>query len=89
MERVLITGANGFIGSNLCRHFAASGYEVHGLVRRTSDLHFLDGLSIPLVYADLSQPLPIDLPPGLDYVIHAASLMREAPVNGGGAAQYP
>ena len=78
MERILITGANGFIGSNLCRHFTdAASYEVYGLVRRTSDLHFLEGIPVSLVYADLSEPGPIDLPPGLDYVIHAASLVLE------------
>jgi len=78
MERILITGANGFIGSNLCRHFAdASSYEVFGLVRRTSDLHFLEGIPVSLVYADLAEPGLIKLPPRLDHVIHAASLVVE------------
>jgi 2-alkyl-3-oxoalkanoate reductase len=77
MERILITGANGFIGSNLCRYFVDASYEVFGLVRRTSDLHFLDGLPVSLVFADLSQPERIDFPAGLDYVIHAASLVRD------------
>jgi len=77
MERILITGANGFIGSNLCRHFIDASYEVFGLVRRTSDLHFLSGLPVSLVFADLSQPGRIDFPPGLDYCIHAASLVRD------------
>jgi len=79
MERILITGANGFIGSNLCRHFLDASYEVFGLVRRTSDLHFLEGLPVTLVYADLSEPGPIDFPAGLDYVIHAASLVSDTP----------
>lgn len=39
--RVLVTGANGFIGSNLCAHLIRHGYSVAGLVRRTSDLSFL------------------------------------------------
>ena len=77
MERILITGANGFIGSNLCRYFIDASYEVFGLVRRTSDLHFLSGLPVSLVFADLSQPGRIDFPPGLDYCIHAASLVRD------------
>jgi 2-alkyl-3-oxoalkanoate reductase len=77
MQRILITGANGFIGSNLCRHFIDASCEVFGLVRRTSDLHFLAGLPVSLVYADLSQPEKIDFPAGLDFVIHAASLVRD------------
>ena len=77
IERVLITGANGFIGSNLCRYFLDHSYEVYGLVRRTSDLHFLEGLPVTLVYSDLSVPDPLELPTGVDYVIHAASLVRD------------
>ncbi|MGO9307619.1 MAG: NAD-dependent epimerase/dehydratase family protein [Spirochaetia bacterium] len=78
MERVLITGANGFIGSNLCRYFLDHSYDVCGLVRRTSDLHFLDGLPVTLRQCDLSEPAPIDFPGGIDYVIHAASLVRDS-----------
>jgi nucleoside-diphosphate-sugar epimerase len=78
MERILITGANGFIGSNLCRYFLDHSYQVYGLVRRTSDLHFLEGLPVTLVYSDLSAPDPIDFPAGIDYVIHAASLVRDS-----------
>jgi oxidoreductase len=73
MERILITGASGFIGSNLCRHFVQKGYEVHALVRPTSDLRFLEGLPVRLVYGDLSVPGGFELPAGIDYVIHSAS----------------
>ena len=33
LERVLVTGANGFIGTALCRRLIASGVEVHGVSR--------------------------------------------------------
>ena len=36
--RVLVTGANGFIGSALCPYLAAQGYEVIPVVRRTSGI---------------------------------------------------
>jgi nucleoside-diphosphate-sugar epimerase len=77
MERILITGANGFIGSNLCSYFLDHSYEVFGLVRETSDLHFLEGLSVKLVKGDLSTRDGIDLPSSIDYVIHAASLVMD------------
>lgn len=77
MERVLITGANGFIGSNLCRYFVQKGHEVHALVRRTSDLRFLEGLPARLIYGDLSVPGGFELPAGLDWVIHSASLTSD------------
>lgn len=77
MERVLITGANGFIGSNLCSYFLERSYEVYGLVRETSDLHFLEGLPVALIRGDLAKAQKIPLPPSIDYVIHAASLVRD------------
>lgn len=77
MERVLVTGANGFIGSNLCRYFAAKGFEVFALVRKTSDLHFLDGLPVHVITGDLNDPQAFEIPPGTDYVVHAASLTSD------------
>jgi nucleoside-diphosphate-sugar epimerase len=35
---ILITGATGYIGSNLTRHLLSAGYDVHILVRPTSDI---------------------------------------------------
>jgi nucleoside-diphosphate-sugar epimerase len=42
--KVLVTGANGFIGSNLCKSLIQSGQIVVGLVRESSDLTFLEDL---------------------------------------------
>lgn len=35
---VLVTGATGFVGSSLVRHLSASGFKVHVLIRKESDL---------------------------------------------------
>ncbi|SFR42195.1 Nucleoside-diphosphate-sugar epimerase [Marinobacter gudaonensis] len=32
-ERILVTGANGFVGKALCQHLVAHGYRVRGVVR--------------------------------------------------------
>jgi len=77
MPSVLITGANGFIGSNLCRHFIDRGWEVHGLVRPSSDLHFIEGLPVRLLRGDLLDASQIDFPRRIDAVIHAASVVSD------------
>ncbi len=43
-QKVLVTGATGFIGSNLVRAFVDEGREVHLITRATSDLTALSGL---------------------------------------------
>ncbi len=75
--KVFITGANGFVGSNLCRHFLARGGEVHGLVRTTSDLHSLEGLEVRLVFGDLGGAGSFAVPEGVDYIIHAAAITSD------------
>lgn len=75
--KMLITGANGFIGSNLCRWFLSKGYEVYGLVRPTCDLHFLEGVPVNLVYGELGDPRDFELPASLDFVVHAASAVSD------------
>lgn len=77
MKRVFITGANGFIGSNLCRWFRARGWEVDALVRGSSDLRFLEGLDVRLVRGDLRFAERIEFPPDTAYIIHAASLVSD------------
>lgn len=77
MSRVLITGANGFIGSNLCRWFIERGWGVDALVRESSDLRFLEGLDVRLVRGDLRFAERVDLPAGTAYVIHAAALVSD------------
>lgn len=75
--KILITGANGFIGSNLCRHFLDLGWDVHGMVRRSSELHFLAGRGVSLIYGDLSHPDEIHIPDDVDYIVHSASLVSD------------
>ncbi len=53
--KVLITGAGGFVGSFLARLLVKEGYEVHAIVRKSSDLWRIEDIlpSIKLFYADL------------------------------------
>ena len=50
---VLVTGANGFVGSAVVRQALAKGHRVRALVRGTAPASNLDGLEVELVRADL------------------------------------
>jgi nucleoside-diphosphate-sugar epimerase len=51
-ERVLITGAAGFIGSRLARALRAEGTAVRGLVRPEHDVRALEAAGVEVVAAD-------------------------------------
>ena len=53
---VLITGANGFIGSHLVERFISEGYKVRGLVRKKFGLEFSPWYEAQLVYGDVTDP---------------------------------
>lgn len=77
MTSILITGANGFIGSNLCRHFLDRGVRVYAFVRKTSDLRFLEGLDVYLIRGDLRETEKIRIPDNISAVVHSASLVSD------------
>ncbi len=76
-RRVLVTGANGFIGAHLTRDLISKGYAVRAMVRTTSDLSALSGLDIEYSCADLGEPDTL-LPAleGIPTVIHMAGITR-------------
>ena len=51
-KKLLITGANGFVGSHLAQMALDNGFEVFAAVRKSSDLQHLQGLNLHLVYPD-------------------------------------
>ena len=52
-RKVLVTGATGFVGSAVAQLLIDSGYIVKTLVRSTSSLDNLKGLTVEIVYGDL------------------------------------
>lgn len=51
--KVLVTGANGFVGAILCRKLIERGDRVVGLVRKTSDLSLLEHVPVRLIVGSL------------------------------------
>jgi dihydroflavonol-4-reductase len=76
MSRVIITGANGFLGSWLTRRLLAEGHEVFALVRKSSDLAELDGVNCQYLFGDVTDPQSLDSALlNMDTVFHAAGLV--------------
>ncbi len=74
---VLITGANGFVGSRLCRKFVAEGFRVIAGVRKTADLSLLDGVNVEYRYGDVRKPETLEkMVAGVEYVIHNAGVVK-------------
>ena len=73
----LVTGASGFIGSHLTRLLVQHGHRVRALVRSTSRVDALQGLSIDVVRADLRDRAALDAAiRGAEWVFHVAADYR-------------
>lgn len=73
----VITGANGFVGSHLIEHLLSKNYEIHAIVRRSSNLQWIENLPITI------HPIGIEnketLIPVLsqaDYIYHIAGVVK-------------
>jgi nucleoside-diphosphate-sugar epimerase len=74
MKNIAVTGADGFLGSHLCRAFLAQGWQVTGLVRNPERKHRLPGVS----YRHYAFPDQLDAPDGRDFdlLVHCAFAMQ-------------
>jgi nucleoside-diphosphate-sugar epimerase len=78
MAKILVTGANGFIGSHIVDRMIAEGHEVAGLVRKSSDLSLIRDKNISLIYGDVTDPASLaEAVRGMDIVIHNAGLASD------------
>jgi UDP-glucose 4-epimerase len=68
--RILVTGAAGFVGSELVPALASSNHEVHAVVRDASGYDARNGVEV--LEVDLSRPLDSASLPEIDAVIHLA-----------------
>ncbi len=72
---VLVTGANGFIGSNLTQLLLREGHSVKAMVLPGTDLSNLEGLNCEIVYADITKQETLHgLLNGVEVVFHLAAL---------------
>jgi dihydroflavonol-4-reductase len=73
--KILVTGANGFVGSHLVEGLLEKGYQVRCLVRKTSNLKWLSDLNVENVYGNISERSSLeDAVRDVDFVFHCAGL---------------
>jgi nucleoside-diphosphate-sugar epimerase len=78
IEKVLITGASGFIGSHVVSYFSDQGVEVICLVQETSDTSFLETLPVEIQYGDIRDQEKINsITMDCTCVIHTAALVKD------------
>jgi len=53
--KVLITGSNGFIGSHLVELLIEKGFKVFCMVRKSSNLSWIEHLGVNMVYGDIRE----------------------------------
>jgi nucleoside-diphosphate-sugar epimerase len=74
----LVTGANGFVGSNLCELLLERGLRVKALMRPGSKDSNLKDLGVEVVFGQISEPESFSKAIiGVDVVFHVAGLVRE------------
>ena len=75
--KALVSGANGFTGSYLIKLLLKKGYQVKGIVRKTSNLEAIKDLPVELYYADLAtHPSFYDAMQDIDIVYNIAAAYR-------------
>jgi dihydroflavonol-4-reductase len=79
VTNVLVTGATGLTGSNVCLRLAERGDHVRALVRPTSDAEPLAQLGVELVTGDVTDPGSVAVAvKGCEGAIHCAALLGGA-----------
>ena len=76
IQRVLVTGATGLIGSQVCAALVVAGISTIALVRDQSKAQALTDLGVELRHGDITDPASIrSAARGADGVVHAAALV--------------
>jgi dihydroflavonol-4-reductase len=76
-EKILVTGASGFVGSAVARSLLEAGYSVRALMRPSSTRFHLADLGLEYVEGDLRNQQSISAAmSGVDYLFHVAADYR-------------
>lgn len=73
----LVTGANGFVGSHIIDNLQQNQHKIYCLVRKTSNLEWLNDKDVQLIYGSLNELNEIEkIKNEIDIVIHCAGVVQ-------------
>ncbi len=77
-QKVLVTGAGGFIGSFLCKRLSESGYDIKALVLPGEKIKHLEDMGVKIHTGDLTKPDSIKgIADDVDIVYHLAGRVTD------------
>ncbi len=78
--KVLVTGANGLLGSHVVRELLSRNFEVRSMVRKGSNLKALEGTNTELFVGRIISRTDVEnAVNGCDFVIHVAARTSQSP----------
>jgi dihydroflavonol-4-reductase len=78
--KVLVTGANGLLGSNVASQLTKQGYNVVAVVRKGSNQLALKGIPCEIIECNLTNVADVEKAIfGCDYVVHCAANTQQKP----------
>jgi nucleoside-diphosphate-sugar epimerase len=78
MEKILITGSTGFIGSHVTEFFCKKGQQVRCFVRESSNLQLIKSLPVEIHFGDITEYNDLlKAVDGVDTIIHIAGVSND------------
>jgi len=79
VKTAIVTGANGFIGVNLCKRLKRDNWKVIALVRKDSDTEYLDEIDVEKIFGSITNAHELNLvfPKNVDAVFHLAGVTSQ------------
>jgi predicted dehydrogenase/nucleoside-diphosphate-sugar epimerase len=76
-ESVLVTGASGYLGREVCRQLVENGVKVRALVRPVSTIAPLEKLGVELLFGDMRDAHAVNCAAqGVGAIVHLAALLH-------------